>query len=394
MIGGISMSQNNTTPPEFKQEKTNKRNNILLILGLCVALLSGVFGFLGSVIANNLFHSQDSGAGLQINQTTGSVNGNSNINDLSDVVSKCGPSVVEIITEEVSTGGSIFGDYHAYGAGSGVIISDDGYIVTNDHVVSGSTAIQVTTTDGQEYDAKLIGTDASNDLALLKIDAKNLTKATFGDSDSLEVGDVAIAIGNPLGQLGGTVSSGIISALDRQITIDNKRMTLLQTDAAINPGNSGGGLFDANGNLIGIVNAKGSSNSYSTEGSVEGLGFAIPINHAADIIADLMAGKTSENRAALNVSLYDYDSRSEYYLSEDMEEGVYIMQVFEGGAAEKAGLQQRDRILSVDNKEIETSSDVKEIVQSHKVGDTIEIVVERDNKELKFEVTLQSESLE
>ena len=169
-------------------------------------------------------------------------------------------------------------------------------------------------------------------------------------------------------------------------------MTLLQTDAAINPGNSGGGLFDGNGNLIGIVNAKGSSNSYSSEeGSVEGLGFAIPINHAIDIIDDLMSGKESGQRPALNVSLYDYDNQSRYYLNEGMEQGVYIMQVFEGGAAEKAGLQVRDRIVSVDGQTIETSSDVKSIIQKHEVGDSIEIIVVRDTQEKRFKVTLQSE---
>ncbi|MBP3853307.1 MAG: trypsin-like peptidase domain-containing protein [Erysipelotrichaceae bacterium] len=388
------MSQNKQTPPAFNKNNQNHSSRRLLILGLCVVLLSGLFGFLGSVIGNRIFSNQGSN-GIQINQTTGSVNNNSNINDLSDVVSKCGPSVVEIITEQVSSGNSIFGQYRAYGAGSGVIISDDGYIVTNHHVIADATTIQVTTTDGEVYNAKLIGTDQYNDLAVIKIDAKGLTKATFGDSDSLEVGDVAIAIGNPLGQLGGSVSSGIISALDRQITIGNQQMTLLQTDAAINPGNSGGGLFDANGNLVGIVNAKGSSNSYSSEeGSVEGLGFAIPINHAVDIINDLMSGKQPEERAALNVSLYDYKNNSDYYLSEDMEEGVYIMQIVENGAADKAGLQVRDRILSVDGKDIQSSNDVKSIVQSHKVGDTIEVVVKRNNETVSAKVTLQAATTE
>ena len=391
----MPMNDNKMSPPEFKKETTNKNmNKRWVTMGICLALVSGLFGYLGGSLGRGSSTSESSN-GIQVNQTTGSVNGNSKINDLSDVAGKCGPSVVEIITEEVSSGNSIFGQYRAYGAGSGVIISEDGYIVTNNHVIEGATTIIVTTTDGEEFEAKLIGTDATEDIAVIKIDAKGLKKANFGDSDSLEVGDVAIAIGNPLGQLGGTVSSGIISALDRQITVGNTQMTLLQTDAAINPGNSGGGLFDANGNLIGIVNAKGSSGSYSSdEGSVEGIGFAIPINHALDIINDLIEGKDKEPRPVMNVSLYDYNSESKYYLSEDMEEGVYIMQVVEGGAADKAGLRQRDRIIKVDGQEVSSSSEVKSIIQKHKVDDTIEVVVIRDGQEETFKVKLQAEQKE
>ena len=199
---------------------------------ICVALISGLFGFIGGKLGSG----GNKNPGVQITQTTGKVSSDNNtINDVSDVVSKCGPCVVEITTEAASNGNSMFGQYIEQGAGSGVIFSEDGYIVTNNHVVNGATHIVVTTTDGKEYEADIVGTDPQSDLAVIKIDAKGLTTATMGDSDKLEVGDAAIAIGNPLGALGGTVTQGIISSLNRQIEIDGTVMTLLQTDASINP---------------------------------------------------------------------------------------------------------------------------------------------------------------
>jgi serine protease Do len=375
------MAQYQSTPPEFRTKKNSSGKFIILII--CVALISGLFGFIGGKLGSG----GNKNPGVQITQTTGKVSSDNNtINDVSDVVSKCGPCVVEITTEAASNGNSMFGQYIEQGAGSGVIFSEDGYIVTNNHVVNGATHIVVTTTDGKEYEADIVGTDPQSDLAVIKIDAKGLTTATMGDSDNLEVGDAAIAIGNPLGALGGTVTQGIISSLNRQIEIDGTVMTLLQTDASINPGNSGGGLFDANGNLIGIVNAKASSDG------VEGLGFAIPINSAIDIINELMSDGKVSKRAALNVSLYDYSSRSNYYMDEDAEEGCYIVQIVEGGAADKAGLKVKDRIISVDGQTIENAADVKAILAKHKVGDTIEIVVKRDGQEITKSVKLQSAS--
>ncbi len=375
------MAQYQSTPPEFRTKKNSSGKFIVLII--CIALISGLFGFIGGKLGSG----GNNNPGVQITQTTGKVSSENNtINDVSDVVSKCGPCVVEITTEAASNGNSMFGQYVEQGAGSGVIFSEDGYIVTNNHVVSGATHIVVTTTDGKEYEADIIGADSQSDLAVIKIDANGLSTATIGDSDNLEVGDAAIAIGNPLGALGGTVTQGIISSLNRQIEIDGTVMTLLQTDASINPGNSGGGLFDANGNLIGIVNAKASSDG------VEGLGFAIPINSAIDIIDELMSNGKVSKRAALNVSLYDYSSRSNYYMDEDAEEGCYIVQIVEGGAADKAGLKVKDRILSVDGQTIENAADVKAILAKHKVGDTIEIVVKRDGQEITKSVKLQSSS--
>ena len=369
------------TPPEFRPKKyVPVRNKIITTVG--IILLSGVVGFgagyAGSHLSNN--------ANVTIQQQTNKSNfGTVQVSDVSDIVEKCKDSVVEITTESASSGNSIFGQYVSQGAGSGVIISKDGYIVTNNHVVSGATSLKVTTTDGTEYDASVVGKDSQTDLAVIKVDANNLQAATLGDSDIVQVGDPAIAIGNPLGELGGTVTTGIISATDRQITIDDETMTLLQTDAAINPGNSGGGLFNADGNLIGIVNAKESSTG------IEGLGFAIPITPAQDIITELMQNGSVTSRPALNVSLYDYTSNNQGQYSK-YEDGCYIVQIVKNGAADKAGLKQNDRILSFDGEQIQSTSDVKNVLKKHKIGDTIKMVVERDSKKITVEITLQAQT--
>lgn len=369
------------TPPEFRSKTyVPVRNKIITTVG--IILLSGVVGFgtgyAGSHLSNN--------ANVTIQQQTNKSNsGTVQVSDVSDIVEKCKDSVVEITTESVSSGNSIFGQYVSQGAGSGVIISKDGYIVTNNHVVSGATSLKVTTTDGTQYDASVVGKDSQTDLAVIKVDANNLQAATLGDSDILQVGDPAIAIGNPLGELGGTVTTGIISATDRQITIDDETMTLLQTDAAINPGNSGGGLFNADGNLIGIVNAKESSTG------IEGLGFAIPITPAQDIITELMQNGSVTSRPALNVSLYDYTSNNQGQYSK-YEDGCYIVQIVKNGAADKAGLKQNDRILSFDGEQIQSTSDVKNVLKKHKIGDTVKMVVERDSKKVSVEITLQAQT--
>lgn len=373
------MMDKNQMPPQFEPKKRNRTvSNKLIIIGVCMVLLCGVAGFAGTYIANSLH----SGGGITLNQQSGNAGSGNKIEDVSDIASKCGPSVVEITTEAVTSGNSIFGQYVQQGAGSGVIFSEDGYIITNNHVIEGATSISVRTQNGDEYSAKLIGTDDQTDLAVIKVDANGLTPATIGDSDSLQVGDAAIAIGNPLGELGGTVTSGIISALDREITVEDETMTLLQTDAAINPGNSGGGLFDANGNLIGIVNAKESSTG------VEGLGFAIPINGAIDIINELIQNGSVTSRPALNVSLYDY-SASQNLSRSDMEDGVYIVQVVKGGAGDQAGLQQGDRIISFDQKEVSTAAEVKAILREHKIGDKVDMTIARDGKTIDVQITLQ-----
>ena len=210
-------------------------------------------------------------------------------------------SVVEIRTESV-TNSLFLRQFVTEGAGSGVIISEDGYIVTNNHVIQDARAITVALHDGTTYEAQLIATDSKMDIGVIKIEASGLTPAILGDSDSLSVGEPVVAVGNPLGQLGGTVTDGIVSALDREIILNNERRNLLQTNAAINPGNSGGGLFNADGELVGIVVAKSSGED------VEGLGFAIPINDAKPIIEDLIAQGYVGGRVSLGVTALDLTS--------------------------------------------------------------------------------------
>jgi len=249
-----------------------KKNNgifttILLYFSIFAVAFSG--GYLGMYVSNST-SSNTSDEILDVSQTSTLTKAET---DLTQVAQKCKGSVVEIKTETMVRD-RFFGNYVSKGAGSGVIISDKGYIITNYHVVDDATSIYVTLEDGDEYEAEYIGGDSRNDIAILKIEGKNFVVAKLGNSDKLIEGEDVIAIGNPLGELGGTVTEGIISSTSREITIDGVKMDLLQTSAAINPGNSGGGLFNMNGELIGVVNAKSSGSE------IEGLGFAIPVNTA------------------------------------------------------------------------------------------------------------------
>ena len=299
----------------------------------------------------------------------------------SAVAAKVLPSVVEVTTEQV-TMNAFLGQYVESGAGSGVIISADGYIITNNHVISGASTIKVTTSDGTQYDATVIGADSQTDIAVLKIDASGLTAAVIGDSETLAVGDYVIAVGNPLGTLGGTVTDGIISALDRGVTVNGQNMTLLQTNAAVSPGNSGGGLFNANGELVGVVNAK------SADSDAEGIGFAIPIDTAISVATDLMSNGYVTGRPGLGVtviSVSDIQTAFQYGLSNL---GVYIQSVNSGSGAEKAGLKAGDRIVSVDNQMVDAASDVTSVLDEHEIGDTVTVQVARDGQLISVEVTL------
>ena len=302
---------------------------------------------------------------------------------LSQAAKKASPSVVEIATESnKKTYGFLGGEYSSKSMGSGVIISKDGYIITNHHVVAGANSITITTHDGTSYEAKLIGSDAKSDIAVLKVKANNLTPATLGDSSKISIGDTAMAIGNPLGTLGGTVTDGIISATSRSLIINNEAMDLIQTNATINSGNSGGGLFDGNGNLIGIVNAKDSGTT-SSGATIEGLGFAIPINKAMEVAKDIIKNGKVTSRATIGVTLQT--------IPEDIaniEKGVYIRDVLPGSGAQKAGLLKGDRILKADDKKVEEYSDIAKLMKDKKVGDTIKFNIMRDHKEKEITVKL------
>lgn len=304
-------------------------------------------------------------------------------NDFSAVSAKVAPSVVVITTESMVTSNNWFGgQYVQSGAGSGVVLTEDGYIITCNHVVSGANNIKVSLNDGTEYTATLVGGDSTTDVAVLKINATGLTPATIGDSDSLAVGQSVLAVGNPLGELGGTVTGGMISALNREVTIEDQTMSLIQMDASVSPGNSGGALFNASGDLIGIVNAK-SSGDYA-----EGLGFAIPINTAYNVAMDLIQSGYVTGRPQLGISVItitDAATAARYGVTSA---GIYISQVNPGSGAEKAGLQAGDRIVSVDNVLAETANDVVSRVQEKSVGDTVSLQVARKGQLITVEVEL------
>ena len=301
---------------------------------------------------------------------------------ITEIAEKVSNSVVEITTE-ITEYDSFMRQYVSEGAGSGVILTADGYIVTNNHVIEGASKITVTLKDGTSYAGTLVGTDSQGDIAVVKIEATGLQPATLGDSDSLKVGDTAVAVGNPLGQLGGTVTDGIISALDRQIDLDGQTMTLLQTNAAINPGNSGGGLFNDQGELIGVVVAKSSGSG------IEGLGFAIPINTAKEIISDIMQYGYVKGRVDLGMSTIDITSNQMAMMYGLSSTGVYINSVTEGSNAESVGFRAGDRIISFNGTEISSSDDLTSAISQCKVGDTVEIIIARNGQKYSGQLTLE-----
>lgn len=378
ILGEYTNTNDENKEPKPKRDSFFKTHKNAVLISTCVALSAlGAFG--GTMLAIQLNGGMGKAVLYQSVDTSKNKNNNATATNVSitDIANETMDSVVEIKTESVSTH-SFFQQAIVSGAGSGVILSKDGYIVTNHHVIDGASKITVTTRSGKSFEAKLIGSDSATDLAVLKIEAEDLQPAVLGDSSKLNVGDTAVAIGNPLGSLGGTVTSGIISALDREVTIDNQKMQLLQTNAAINPGNSGGGLFNANGELIGIVNAKSSGDS------IEGLGFAIPINRAKEIINNLIENGYVKGRASLGVTLVN---GSDSFFEEDTTQ-VYIYDVSKGSAADKAGLKRGDQILKIDDTSIKDISDVTTIISNHSAGDTIKMTVLRDTQTKTITVTL------
>lgn len=315
---------------------------------------------------------------------------------LANVVNAVADSVVEITqytTQSISP--YISSNYTSEGNGSGVIISTDGYILTNNHVISGAEKISVRLRNGVEYEAKLIGKDAKTDIAIIKVEAEDLKAANIGNSSTTQVGDFVLAIGNPLGKLGGTVTYGFVSALEREITIDNTTMNLMQFDAAVNPGNSGGGLFNIYGDLIGVVSAK------STGYDVEGLGFAIPVNDVRQVIDDILTHGYATNRPFLGVSLDDgaystnnnnpfggYGSLFDMFYQQ-VRYGASVSEVVKDSPAEKAGIETGDIIVSIDGKVVSTASEASSEIANYNVGDEIEIGLIRDSRTKTVTATLE-----
>ena len=305
--------------------------------------------------------------------------------DYTKAIEKAINTVVEVSCEVQTTDQGYFffngGTSKASSAGSGVIFTSDGYIVTNEHVINGlvdESTLKVKIYTGETYNAKVVGYDSRTDLAVLKIDANDLPYASFVDSSKLMIGQDVIAIGNPLG-LGISCSNGIISALEKEIYVNRVYMTVMQTNAAVNNGNSGGGLFDINGDLVGIVNAK----KISTSSNVEGMNYAIPANIVVRIINELIENGYVKDRAALGVKIYTPSA----YLTTN---GALISEVIEGSSAEKAGLMANDLIIDVDGTEIKSYADLSKVLDTKAVGDTVVITAIREDKEMKFNVTLQS----
>ena len=339
-----------------------------------------------------------------------------------EIAKKCGTSVVAIETETkvvyntydnnyYNPFGGMFGYGYGYGygnrggrggrggtqeytetaAGSGIIISEDGYVLTNNHVISGADKITVYVNPGdgseeQTYEATLVGSSESNDIAVLKIDATGLNAATFGDSDQIEVGELAVAIGNPMGQVHGSVTAGIISAVEQELTIDDVTINAIQTDAAINPGNSGGALFDSYGNVIGIVYAKSSSVS------IEGIGYAIPVNNIKDLVAqmindpDSVKDQTKGSQIMLGITIRDItEDMSKQY---SMPVGVYITEVSSMSAAERAGLQKGDIITEFAGETVTSADDLNAIKAKQTSGDTVSVKIDRNGKEMTLDLVI------
>ena len=387
-------------PPEGEAKPPKKENRWARRAGAAVALVAVCAGagfgggYLGGVAARGasspVVYEQpkegDSTTTGSVGNDTGSTNGlSADALSISQIASIVSPSVVEVTTETISTN-PFFPQYVQDGAGSGVIISEDGYIITNAHVISGASQIKVRTSDKTEYEAELIGSDSKSDIAVLKIEATGLTPAVVGNSDNLVVGEFTLAVGNPMGTLGGTVTNGIISALNRDITVQGQTMNLLQTNAAVSPGNSGGGLFNEKGELIGIVNAK------SAEEGAEGLGFAIPVNTAMEVAQSLIDNGYVTGRPALGIQVLavsDWQMMVQYGVSQP---GVYIVDVTEGSCADKAGLKAGDLFVSIDGNSVTGTVDVTSALDSHAVGDTLEIQVAREGKVVQVSVVLKEQS--
>ena len=388
----------NTAPAAPKKPKKNAGKAVKSIVALVLAAAMGFMGgFVGArfggnnkVIIQQVERSSSSSADSESAAEGTTVSSGMTTAQVAKTVS---PSVVVITTEQV-----VYSQWSWYGqsqvesgAGSGVIISSDGYILTCAHVVSGASNITVSIGD-KDYPATLVGEDTTSDIAVVKVDATGLTPATVGNSDSLKVGESVMAVGNPLGELGGTVTSGIVSALNRSVSIQGSSsvntMSLIQMDASVSPGNSGGGLFNMNGELVGIVNAK------SSDSDAEGLGFAIPVNDAVKVAQELLENGYVTGRPYLGISYYAVtDAQTAAQLGVNAY-GVYIVEVVKGGPADKAGLQAGDRIVSVDGSEVATQSDLGTLMQNHKAGDAIQITVARGGQMQTVTVTLGEKGAE
>lgn len=390
-------------------DKKQKRYVSVTSFAICLILVCTISVFGGAFLASSGILTNGNKITTPANYKTTTVNDNINnstsikgqnvtidkINGQAlstpEIVDLVGPAVVGIINK--TTFGNAYGYYGFFGdvneeieqsSASGVIISSDGYIVTNNHVVDNATKISVILNTGEEYEAKIIGKDASTDLAVIKINASNLIYAQMGTSSSLRVGEKAIAIGNPLGQeFAGSTTQGIISGLNRSVTIDNKTMTLIQTDAAINPGNSGGALVNEYGQLIGINTAKISSST------LEGLGFAIPIDEAKPVIEQLIDNGYVKGRPIIGIA--GRAVTKEDAKAYNMKVGVYVSTITANGPAHLSGIKVGDIIVECDGEPIETVDDINELKEKKLPGDEMKIKIYRKGRYINITLILGEE---
>ena len=365
-------------PPAPRKPDNNKK---LVALAVSCSLLGGIVGagamsLFGDSTVSNITEGQRPSSVLNVNYTD-----TSKELTLAELYAKNVNSTVGITT-------AITTNYWGFqttqpASGSGFIFSDDGYILTNYHVISGASSVTVTMYDGSTYDAVIVGYDASNDIAVLKIEATGLTPVVLGDSDTINVGDTVVAIGNPLGELTFSLTSGVVSALDREVTFsDGTRMDLIQTDCAINSGNSGGALFNLYGEVIGITNAKYSSGSSSA--SIDNIGFAIPLNTVRDIVASIIE-KGIVAKPYMGISVATVSEEVKGY---GLPAGASVQAIEPDSPAEKAGLLRNDIITEANGETITTSSELVDMVGSCSPGDVMTLTVFRNGAYVTVEVTI------
>ncbi len=382
---GAYMPPQKTEQPQAPQQSTAKpqRKSKKFVKGAAMLMACAMVGFGGGAAAISLMGGGTSGDGTVVYRAAESAQpvNDTTANTVSSVAQLAGASVVAISTENLVSD-YMMGSGIAQGAGSGVIISEDGYIITNNHVVEGASNVVVTLPDETQHSAQVIGRDAATDIAVIKIDASGLTPAVFANSDEVQVGEFCLAIGNSNGTLSGSVTDGIVSGLNREIQLDEYTMTLMQTNAAVSPGNSGGGLFNSKGELIGVVNSK----SGGTD--VEGIGFAIPSNTALSVSTEIMQNGSVVGGPGLGVtviSIQDAQQAQAYGISAL---GLYIMHVNSLGAAQSAGLEAGDRLVSIDGTQLMTSEDLSAALQNYEVGDTVALEIERAGETLSIQLQL------
>ena len=356
---------------------------VIAVVAFGGGMLAGGGIDLNGLTADSPSSTVESGSGLPEDSTKMQVSGTSNAGSddaasYSGVYEKVTPSIVSIVVDDIQMGSE--------SSGSGVIMSEDGYIITNNHVVEDGDKITVVMNDSTTYEAELIGTDEQTDLAVIKIDATGLTAAEFGNSDDVRVGDRAFAIGSPGGvEFQNSFTGGFISAINRNVTINDREMTLIQTDTAINPGNSGGALINTNGQVIGITSSKLSATS-ADSASIEGMGFAIPTNTVKEVVDQLIAYGHVTGRPAIGISGYDIDEmRAAYY---KIPQGVMVTSVDTASDAYQQGVKEGDIITGVNGEEITCMSEINSIKNNMKAGDSMELTIYRSGKTLTIRITL------